>query len=235
MCDRSEVSPEPFPSRCPKHHVPALRRHIEPGVVGIVEGKAMHRHQSARLERPLIWLGHVAVVADEPGVTRREAASDLLGLSSVDRLDERRGVGEDHRLVPPCAKPIHGPVAEHANTDALNRDFCRALLRGGLGSRACQLGPRRNVIINHTRRPSSLERRHGCRREIQRRGSCKAFLIGKPRHAGVHHHHAREEPRDEQHAANDAKPSVGIDQPSPPIEPVHDALSSSGCAQSPSH
>jgi len=75
MKHRPEVAPEALASSRPKHDVSALLRHIDTGVIGFVERKTMHRHLPARLQGPLIGLGHVPVVADRSMI----AIKTLLG------------------------------------------------------------------------------------------------------------------------------------------------------------
>ena len=118
----------------------------------------MHRHQPARLERPLVWFCHITVVTDEPGISRREAASDGFRLGSLERIDERRRVGKDHRLVPARAETIDRPVAQHADADALDRDFRSPLLRRRLSSGPGQFGLRPDVVVDDVRRPCRFER-----------------------------------------------------------------------------
>jgi hypothetical protein len=133
MGHRPEVAPEPFAPRRSEHHVAALRRHIQARAIGIVERKAVHRHQAARLERPLVRFRHVAVVTGDPGVSGSEPESSRFGFGSLERLDEGRRVGKHHRLVPARAESIDRPVAEHADADALDRHFRGALLCRRLG------------------------------------------------------------------------------------------------------
>ncbi len=75
-------------------------------------------------------------------------------------------------------------------------------------------------IGDEAARPRPLERRHGHAGEVERRGARKAFLVRRPRHAGVHHHHARHEPGNEEHASGYSEPAVDADCPPAPVEPM---------------
>ena len=51
--------------------------------------------------------------------------------------------------------------------------------------------------------------------------SSEALFIREPRHARVHHHDTGDEPADEEHAACDAEPAVGVDEQLPPVQEPH--------------
>ena len=109
----------------------------KPRVVRIVERKAMHGHPAAGLQRPLIGLGKIAVVAEGAVVSRGVAAGERLGLGSTHVREHLRRVGKDDPLAARGAEAVDGPVAEHPDPDPLDADVHRAR------PRAPARGPRR--------------------------------------------------------------------------------------------
>ncbi len=216
--DRSQVSPEALAPGRAEHHVAGERRHVQPRVVRIVEGEAMHRHLPAGLQRPLIGLGEVAVVVERAVVSRGVAADECFGLGSTHVGEHVARVGEDDLLVARGAQAVHGPIAAHPDSDAIDTDSRRAGCRVPVrGSRQPGASP---AIGGEAGRARSLDRRQRHAGEIERGGPREALLVRQSRHAGVHHHHARQEPGNEEDAPGYSEPPVEVDRPPAPVEPT---------------
>ena len=225
--DRSQIPPEALAPGGAQHHVAGDRRHVQPRIVRIVERKPMHRHLPAGLQRPLIGLGEVPVVVIRAVVSRDVATGDGFGLGATDVREHLPRVGEDDlraaegAAAASAAEAVDGPVAEHPDPDAIDADSRRP------PRRIVARGPRRLgegrgeflVIGGEAGHLCGLERRYGHAGEIQRAGAREALLVRHSRHAGVHHHHARHEPGDEEHASGYSEPTVDVDDPPAPVEP----------------
>src|SRR5688572_1071019 len=97
------------------------------GVSGIVEREAVHRQRIARSQGPLIRLSEVLRVPDLTPVARSVAPGHLYSLAPVDSGKDLARVSKDDLLLA-AAKPVHGPLATHANLHAVGPNA--SLLRG---------------------------------------------------------------------------------------------------------
>ena len=169
-------------------------RHIEKGVVGVVQADAMQRQEGTALERPLVGAGQTRVVADRSRVCRCEVARDLQRLPGTQAFENLTAVGEDGRPQAADGEAVDGTVAQHSDEHALGRQACAA---GRLGGR----NPRR--------------------RQIEHRQPHQPLFGREAGHPRVHHDDARKEPAEEEHAAGDAEPAVRVDEHPAPVERQH--------------
>ena len=184
--DGAGVGPPPRCGGRLQEHLTRRRRDVDVAVVRIAKSQAMHRQLPVDLERPLIGSLEQSLVPDAGRVFRCECARFAECLVGTERRHGSSIIGEERTDRAVFAYPEHGPTVHCAELKTF-RTAGRIHDNSGSHRRA---------------------------REIQHRPSRQPFGRRQAGHAGVHQHHARYEPAEEQRTEHDAEPSMRVDNDS---------------------
>ena len=182
---RPQPCPEPAPAGGLEDRLDGAVGDVEDRRGVVAEGHAMEGKEGAALQRPLIGRGQPRVVAGAGCVPGRKAPRDLHGLLRPQPARRLARVGVDRRPAAAPGEPIDGPVAVHADENARRRE---------------------------TRPHRRLAHVEPGRRQVEDGRARKPLGGVEGRHARVHEDDAGGEPDDEEHAAGDAQPAMGIDE-----------------------